>query len=88
MLSSHDDDIILETEMAGESFLERMGSLKQQVPSFILIGPALYRFADPHLLGGHSWAIDLASKRIAVCETWSVPWFTDYSEFSISFQES
>lgn len=33
MLSSHDDDIILETEMAGESFLERMGSLKQQVSS-------------------------------------------------------
>ncbi|OPJ87694.1 hypothetical protein AV530_001108 [Patagioenas fasciata monilis] len=37
-----------------------------QVPSFILIGPALYRFADPHLLEGHSWAIDLASKRLGL----------------------
>lgn len=51
-----------------------------QVPSFVLIGPVLYYFADPHLLEGHSWAINLASKWIAVCETWSVPWLIEYSE--------
>ncbi|KAL2298775.1 hypothetical protein Nmel_014373, partial [Mimus melanotis] len=34
-----------------------------QILSFILTGPALYRFADPCLFEGHSWAIDLASQQ-------------------------
>lgn len=38
------------------------------VLSFILTGPASYRFADPCLLEGLSWAIDLASQQTGLSE--------------------